>query len=81
MKLSGVVFTVMVGAVTLRVTGMTAGLPVAPMEATVTVPLYIPADRPDKTDEFIDTLSDEGTGPPGVAESQAPPVVVPGVAV
>ena len=63
------------GAVTFSVTGMPAGLPAAPAEVTVTVPLYVPVDRPDGVTEM---LTDDGTVPLGVAESHpdAAPVEV-----
>jgi hypothetical protein len=53
---------------------MAAGLPAAPVEVTVTVPLYVPAVR---VAAFTDTLIEDGTAPLAVAESQdAAPVEV-----
>jgi hypothetical protein len=67
---------VKVGAVTTSVTGIVPGLPPAPAEVTVTVPLYWPAARPERADALMDTLMEDGTVPLGVAESQeAPPEV------
>ena len=53
---------------TVRVTGMLIGEPVAPVEVIVTVPLYVPALNPE-----VSTLTDTVAGAeplPGVAESQ-----------
>jgi hypothetical protein len=53
---------------------MVAGLPPAPDEVTVTVPLYWPAARPERAAALMDTLMEDGTLPLGVAASQlAPP--------
>lgn len=77
MKVSFDGVTVNEGAVTLSVTGIVAGLPAAPLEVTVTEPLYAPAERPDKPAALIDTLIEDGTVPLEVAASQAvPPVEV-----
>jgi hypothetical protein len=63
---------VSVGPVTLNVTGIMAGLPAAPVEVTVTVPLKLPGVvRPVVS---IETLTEPGTVVPlGVATSQVPP--------
>jgi hypothetical protein len=61
-------------ALTINETGMMAGLPAAPLEATVTEPLYVPAARPVM---FAITLMEPGTVPlAGVADSHEPPDVV-----
>jgi hypothetical protein len=76
-KFNGAVLTVTTGATTLSVTGMLAGLPVAPTEVTVTEPLYIPAVvRLDRTDWLSDTLMEDGIVPLAVDESHEPPPVV-----
>ena len=59
------------GAITFSVTGMLAGLPVAPLEVTVTVPVCGPTERPAKPAGLMDTLTDDGTVPLAVADSQA----------
>ena len=64
---------VSVGAVTFSVTGMVLGLPAAPVDVTVTEPLYDPAARPAGLTE---TLTGAGTLPLGVAASHEPPVLV-----
>jgi len=60
-----------VAPVTLSVTGMLPGLPVAPVEVTVTVPVCCPTDRPARPAGLMDTLMDCGTVPLAVADSQA----------
>ena len=55
----------------MRVTGIPAGLPVAPVEVTVTVPLWGPTERAARPAGLIDTLIELGTVPLGVAESHA----------
>jgi len=64
---------VSVTPVTLRVTGIVAGLPEAPVDVTTTEPVYEPAARPVVLTEM---LIGEGTVPLAVAESHDPPVVV-----
>ena len=53
---------------TVRVTGMLIGEPVAPVEVIVTVPLYVPAPNPEMS-TLTDTV-DGATPLAGVAESQ-----------
>ena len=49
---------------------MVMGLPVAPEEAIITVPLYVPAVKPDG---FTETLTVPGVAPlVGVADNQVP---------
>jgi len=55
-------------AVTVRVTGVLIGEPVAPVEVIVTVPLYAPAPNPEMS-TLTDTV-DGATPLAGVAESQ-----------
>jgi hypothetical protein len=72
--LSGVGPAVKVGAITLRITGIAAGLPTAPVEVTATEPLNVPAVvRPAV---LIETLMEDGTVPPGVTDSHDPPETV-----
>ena len=75
-----------VAAVTLSVTGMLAGLPVAPVDVTVTAPVYIPAVRPVVLIEMLTDDDGETVPLPGVAESQEDPPLevvkeIPGVPV
>jgi hypothetical protein len=75
LNVSGLLGTLIVGAeVTLSVTPIVTGLPVAPVAVTVIEPLYVPAANPDG---FTETLIGLLTVPPGGAGSQAlPPLVV-----
>jgi hypothetical protein len=50
---------------------MLAGLPPAPADVTVTVPVYFPALRLESPALLIETLMDDGTVPLAVAESHA----------
>ena len=60
--------------VTLKVTLTVCGLLVAPVEAMVTVPVYVPTARPAG---LTLTVTGRGVLPPGgVAVSQLPPEVV-----
>jgi len=59
-----------VALLTTKLTLVVAGLPVAPEDVTVTVPLYVPAAKPDG---FTDTLTVPGVVPlVGVADNQDP---------
>ena len=66
---------VTVALLTTRLTLVITGLPVAPAEVVVTVPLYVPAVKPAGLTE---TPTDPDVVLPlaGVAESHEPPVVV-----
>ena len=60
---------------TTSVTVVVVGLPVAPEDVTLTVPVYVPAAKPDG---FTETLSDPEVVLPlaGLADNQDPPDVV-----
>jgi hypothetical protein len=67
---------------TLRVTGTSTGLLVAPADASVIAPVYWPAAKPVKIPATTDAVTPAGVvALPGATESQLPPLTVEAVAV
>ena len=60
---------------TTRVTLLLTGLPVAPDEVTLTVPVYVPAAKPDGLTDTL-TAPDEVLPLAGPADNHVPPEVV-----